>query len=198
MEALNVLDRYFDKQIAAGYTMQKNGTRLSGFLPHLAPLAVLHAIYAPLSQKTISRLQKDLAMSIPTDLKTLYEHCNGFGFYYAAITVFGSVYGQDYDINKRLPFSILNDNNPIRRPMGSPSNVLYMGSYGMDASLVGYVLDTGNIIRVTRYDYKICALWSSLSDWIEAEIPRIDEIAEQHKPFKMLGPEHLPWGTYGE
>ena len=193
-----MLDRYFEKYIPSGYTLQKNGTRLSGFLPHMAPLAVLQEIFAPLRQKTVYRLQKDLGLSIPSDLMALYEHCNGFSFYHGAITVLGSTYEQDFDIHKRLPYPILNSNLPIRRPQGSPKNILYIGSYGMDASMVAYVLDTGNIIRVDQHEYNVCAQWPSLSIWIEAEVPRIDEIAERSKPFEMLGPKHLPWGKYDE
>jgi hypothetical protein len=91
----------------------------------------------------------------------------------------------------------LNSNTQIRRPENSPSNVLYIGSYGMDASLVGYILDTGNIVRVNRHVYTVCAQWPTLSSWIELEVPRIDQISERYKPFDLLGPEHLPWGSYG-
>ncbi|MBP6311240.1 MAG: hypothetical protein KA408_03155 [Flavobacteriales bacterium] len=141
-------------------------------------------------------MEKQLGKAIPKELGSLYHQFNGISFYHSAINLFGSTTGIKYDDDNRYPFPLVNGNHPLKTPPETTSEILYIGTCGMDASLIYHNAVDGTVHRTSRKKLLPLASWGSIDQWIEMEIKRLDAIAERSQPFEMIGPDHLPMGKY--
>jgi len=174
LEAIRTIRETFERRKGIGHISQKNGTQLAGHLPNIAPKAYLHELYAGVTNKMINKLESDLNKKIPPELKSIYYEFNGFSFFHAGINLFGTVVGQQFNLDERLPYSLVNGNLPIKTPPQTTEEILYIGTYGLDSSLVYIDTTTGNVHRTKRNRLDKLASWDSVSHWICVELPRLD------------------------
>lgn len=174
LDAISTMRATFDRRKGIGHIIQKNGTQLSGHLPNIAPKAYLHALYTGIGDRTIRKLESDLDRKIPSELKLLYSQNNGFNFFHGGINLFGSSYGQTFSMDERLPFSLVNGNFPLKTPPETTKKILYIGTYGLDSSLVYVDTSTGKVHRTKRDRLNKLASWQSISHWICLELARLD------------------------
>ncbi len=194
MAVRTVLDT-FERRRRTGYQLQKNGTQLAGHLPWIAPKAYLHELPSGIKEKAIKRMQLELGRDLPLEIKDLYLQFNGFSMFHGAINLFGSVYDQEFSIDQRLPFSLLNGNYALKVPPETTSNILYIGSYGIDSSLVYHDALTGNVHRTGRLRLEELASWKSISDWICVELPRLEVFYSPDGSFSKPRDGQLPFNV---
>lgn len=193
-EAIGTMLAVFEKYKSGGHVTQRNGTQLAGHLPHLAPKAYLHELPLPATTRAIRRMEKELKKELPEDLIALYKGFNGFSVFHGGLNLFGSTHGNRFSIDERLPFPLVGGNHSLKVPPETTQDILYIGTFGMDASLAYVDLNDGTVHRTTRSELKKLASWDSIADWILIEVLRLDKIVEDIRPFEMLGEEYLPWG----
>jgi len=155
----------------------------------------MHELPHPIGKRYIRRIEKELSKKLPTDLIELYGAFNGFSLFHGGLNLFGSTYGNTFSIDERLPYPIVGGNHPMKCPMETTSDMLYIGTFGMDASLVFVDLNDGTVHRTGRTELKKLASWESIADWIVIEIQRLERIALEMEPFEPLRDEYLPWGN---
>jgi len=161
-----------------------NGTKLICPVPHIAPQAWLHQIYAQLSELQIIELEKELPISLPKDFKDFLSHANGINIFSDSLSIWGlrNSYVRTGD-EAIQPYS-LSDLN-AERPRGCPDSWLFFGSYSWDGSRVMFDLKEGigsnnKVYLCLRNSTIIIKEWSSLWDWVIAEVERLGRMYDEN------------------
>jgi hypothetical protein len=132
-----------DAWAAQGEQVYPDGTRRIGHIPHCAPEAYLHRLFAPLDEPSIEELQNQLDWDFPESFRRFLSLHNGVGVFSMFINVYGmrtSWTRTDPVVAAQQPFSILNP-NVDRRPAEAPDDLLFIGSLGDQRDLIGMLPD---------------------------------------------------------
>jgi hypothetical protein len=148
-----------------GYELLSDGTRLYGRVPHVAPLAWLHNVYAPLSQGGIERLERELAGPIPEVYRSWLRLANGF----SAFSGYLEFDGLRTDYSRRIgvwqPFSLALPNTRQRLP-DAPVEAFFIGSI-LDAECFLYLMPSSGAVQACgRRSATPLGSWESLSIFI--------------------------------
>lgn len=154
-----------------GSLVNEAGTDLIGHIPHVAPKAYLHAIYAPSESDEFPLLEERVGRAIPPPLAVFYTRANGMQLFLNVLSVAG------FYPNKRkfdshphnYPFPVTL-HNTSGRPRGLDYEAVVVGKYLGDQSLVSIEGD-GIVLRYDAMgDGSVMQEWLDFDTWLISEI----------------------------
>ena len=162
-----------------GFQKLDNGTELIGRVPHIAPQAWLHAIFAPLNHKQIILLETDMQTSIPLVLKEFYLLNNGLDLFSSSISFYGlrTSYERKGDAVWQ-PFDIILPNT-YGRSDDSNMDELCFGGYGFDGSDLYINTITLKVYRRMPESSVILNTWNSFEEMVLSETERLFKLFDE-------------------
>jgi hypothetical protein len=164
-----------------------DGAALIGKAPHIAPLAWLHKIYAPLSNGQIQQLEATLRVKIPEDYEAFLKVSNGLGVF-QKMNLYGyrSNYQRTVEAAQVQPFDILRP-NIWERPSNAGPHVFYIGGYTAGNGAWIYLDANDNTVHLCeRWQATSRYHWDSFVDFLGSEINRLMPLFD--KEGKSLSP----------
>ncbi len=169
-----------------------NGTRLIGHVPHVAPEAWFHQIFAPLDALGIEHLGQELGHEIPAVLADFFLKANGIRIFSGHLYLCGrrSNYSRQGEAAWQ-PFSILTPNQ-FERPRNARPTHLFIGGYGPDGSLL--YLDGGDlsVSRCSARSAKPLHHWTGFEAMLESEVQRLSTFFDRDGKLKNPGTRTTP------
>jgi SMI1 / KNR4 family (SUKH-1) len=113
-----------------------DGSIAIAHVPHVAPVAYFHRLFAPLSIAEIETLQDELEYDFPPALVMFYNLHNGLGIYSDDLNIYGQRRNwqrTDMEAAVQQPYSIQDSNN-YNWPKMASDDSLVIGSIGPDKS----------------------------------------------------------------
>ena len=157
-----------------GKRILKNGAEQICHVPHVAPAAWLHLIYAGLSNKQIKLMEKDLNQKLPKDVNSFLIKANGINIFSDSLSIFGyrSSFSRIGD-EAIQPYDLSSENQDMRSY--KPASWLGIGGYSWDGSTVFYDLSASQteVFRCERYSTIKVNRWESIIDWLMSETKRL-------------------------
>ena len=167
-----------EKAKSLGFRVLENGTQLVGAVPHVAPEAYIHKVFAPLSENQILYLEGAvLKRSIPASYKELLAHCNGLSLFSGSLSLDG--YRKSYTRHGDevwQPFAIETP-NLIERPADAERDAFFVGGYKADGSVL-YILE-GKAYRSPRRSAKPLNEWNNFWEMLLSETRRLAELFDE-------------------
>ncbi|MET4076542.1 SMI1/KNR4 family protein [Hymenobacter sp. UYCo722] len=159
-----------DQAKAFGHRVLPNGTELAGHVPHRAPEAWLHELFAPLAPIELAAWEQALGASLPPALRAFYLHHNGLNLFSCTLALHGrrSGYERTGD-NARQPFD-MDDLNRYRRG-GPTAGRLYLAG-NADVLWLSLDLRTHAGQRTTA-EGTVVQEWVSFEEMLVAEVQRV-------------------------
>ncbi|MHB0999149.1 MAG: SMI1/KNR4 family protein [Armatimonadota bacterium] len=158
-----------------------NGTRMICHVPHIAPKAWLHYIYAGLEDIKIDEIRRKLGLELPKDFVDFLECSNGINIFSDSLCVFGhrTSYARTGD-EAIQPYDLILMNEERKGDM--PITWLLIGSYLWDGSLMLYDLGISDkkVYRCESDSYRILQEWDSLWKWLSSEVERLSELFDDN------------------
>jgi hypothetical protein len=156
-----------------GYRKLPNGAQLFGRVPHVAPEAWLHAVFAPLSSAGISDVEKQLAIDLSPSLRDFLANANGLTLFSTSL----SLYGLRTDFSRQgdsswQPFDIITPNT-LERPRGAKPSFIFIGSYDWDGSLLYVDSRYEKVYRCANVSPKPLNEWPGFWEMLTAESARL-------------------------
>lgn len=195
MSALEVIQRTTERYRSVGDVVQSDGTLCVVNLKEYGPKAFLHEFYPGLGDRELRKASKEIGNRIPDELRSFYLKMNGFRCYYGAINLFGYVENEANSELKFRPYSLIRANESSRKPRNTIDDYLFIGSYGIDASLVYINTIDGKVYRTPRNGIVPLNSWSGFEDWIATEIPRLNQYYTADGACAMPRDAQLPGST---
>ena len=162
------------------------GNRLIGHVPHIAPKAYLHTIFAPTDSEEYNDFEHRLGRPVPSLLKRFLSLANGMGLFVDSIRIMGFVpYQKKFESHPyNYPSNILIPNSTARIK-GLLEESVVVGWYKWDGSYAS--IEPGG--QVVRFDARghggILQTWSDFDSWIMSEIVYYSQFFD--KQGKMIG-----------
>jgi hypothetical protein len=156
-----------------GFRQLPNGARLYGHVPHVAPEAWLHEVFAPLSDSDIQSLDRAIGLALPADFRTFLRLANGMGLFSGSLAIDGkrTSYVRVGD-DAWQPFCIVAANVEERPRQAKPWQLI-VGGYRSDGSLVSIDVRDGSAFRTKARSSKIVNQWSSFWTMLSSEACRL-------------------------
>lgn len=180
MEQFIEVQQLLQKWTQSSRKTLSNGTELICHVPHIAPQAWLHILYAALDDNEIESLENELGQKIPSELKYFYEKYNGLNVFSDSLSIWG--YRKSYERKGEgsiQPYSLVELNK--ERPTECPDSWLFFGSYSWDGSCV--LFDTSKedlkVYRCEDGTTKILSEWPNFSYWLLEEIKRLTNLFDE-------------------
>lgn len=151
-----------------------NGTKLICHVPHIAPQAWLHEIYAGLSEDKINELKRKISDKLSNDYVEFLKVANGINIFSDSLSIWGvrTSYVRKGD-EAIQPYDLIAENEDMKGQF--PESWLMIGSYSWDGSTVGYNLsNNSNKVFLCKPDSdEIVKEWDDLWTWLNEEIERL-------------------------
>lgn len=192
MDYLDRLISSLEQYAHLGNRTLPNGTKLIGHVPHVAPEAYLHILFAPLNERDVRQLELRLPCAIPHAVATFLMRTNGLYLFSGSLSIDGLRFSNVRSGAVRQPFSILTPNID-ERPRSSKASYLFIGGYGCDGSLL--YCDTGSptVYRCSSRSARPLNEWPSFEEMIESEFNRLathfDSKGQRINPLRPTTPE---------
>jgi len=156
-----------------------NGARLIGHVPHVAPEAWLHTLYAPLNKDEIKSIEDALKQSIHSSYAEFLGYSNGAKIFSDSISLWGlrANYDRTPD-GARQPYDLVALNLKSERPKGMPDNVIVIGGYRWDGSKICLFPD-GVVVRSIGSTFQPKDKWDSVWKMLEIEVARLSKMYDQ-------------------
>ena len=176
----------------------ENGAYQTGHVPHVARYAYLCSRYAGLDDNGVRDAENEAERYIPEPYKELLRHMNGARI--LGVSLHGGIGGSvdRSGVGIGQPISIWYQ-NAVERPDYIPDGHLGIGAINGEWSSQGH-LYLASTCEVELYNAKfdiIGARWSSLSDFLEDEIPRrfsiYDDEGREIEKSKRLPGDTKDW-----
>lgn len=167
-----------------GLRKQKDGTVLLGHIPHVAPEAFLHVLFAPTTEKEITSLEKQLKANIPSKYQAfLLKEYNGLIVFGQSLYLNG--YRKNYDRTSKniYPFDLLTVNK-FERPSDAEETDFFIGGYDWDGSLLYMKGEGSKIFRCSRENVEPLNSWTDLDSMLSKEIRRLSGFFKDGKKKK--------------
>lgn len=167
---LQAVYAFTDQAKAFGHRVLPNGTELVGHVPHRAPEAWLHELFAPLAATEVAAWEQALGGPLPPALRTFYAHHNGLNLFSTALALHGRrhTYERTGDA-ARQPFDWQDLNR--RPPGGAAPDRLFLSRYG-DGSVLWLDLHAHTVHRWTT-DAGAVQEWPGFEAMLVAETQRL-------------------------
>jgi hypothetical protein len=158
-----------------------NGTMLICHVPHIAPKAWLHRIYAGLTDENIVFLQDKLGKTLPNDYACFLKVANGINIFSDSVSIWGMRTSNARRGDEAIqPYDLLSLNE---EKIGEiPDSWLVFGSYSWDGSTMVYDLSRHKtkVFRCERYSINILQEWPDLLTWLDSEITRLSKLFDEN------------------
>ena len=161
-------------------------------MPHIAPEAWLHQIYAPLAENDIALIEDKLGQAIPADLRQFLHLANGVGLFSGSLSIYGkrTSFGRSGD-EVWQPFCIVTANT-LDRPPQAKDGQLVIGSYRNDGSLVFIDSKDGTVFRTKSRSKKPLNRWPDLWTFFRCEVSRLSTCFDNQGRKTIEGPTTPP------
>lgn len=155
-----------------------NDTILIGHVPHVAPEAWLHKVYAPLPAGD-SEVLAGLPVPVHPDYRALLARANGLNLFSGHLCVYGvrSSYArrgearwQPFDL--RIP-------NTFERVPGAPSDALVAGINTHTQDAFAILHGSGEVVRWPRDRPEVLERWDSLAEMLMSEVERLASLCDE-------------------
>jgi hypothetical protein len=159
-----------------GFRQLATGAKLYGHVPHVAPEAWLHQLYAPLSDEDILSLEEKMGETLPSDFRLFLHLANGVGLFSASLSIYGkrTSYSRSGD-EAWQPFCIVTANT-FDKPVYAQPGQLVVGSYRNDGSLVFLDVNNETAFRTKSRSKKILNRWANFWTMLRDETCRLSEL----------------------
>jgi hypothetical protein len=159
-----------------GVEQLDNGTELIGQAKFIAPLAYVHSLYAPLDEHEILSMEKKLGVRLPTTIKKFYQSFNGLYIFNVAFSIYGLRNNTSRTVEaSRQPFDIFTPNIDERLE-DAEDNMLFIGVYRWDGSLVYVDVDSEKVFFCAQRSAAPLLQWDSFDAMLESEFNRLADI----------------------
>lgn len=163
-----------------GEVTNEMGTRLIGHVPHIAPKAYLHVIYAPTDSEEFAELDERLGRPAPNQLKQFFKFANGLRIFSGWVSVEGFVpYKKKAEKHPyNYPADIMFPNS-VARIKGLSDGATIVGSYKIDSSKV-LIEEDGHVIRIdAQGDGGLIQEWPDFDTWLFSEIEYLSQFFDK-------------------
>ena len=188
MDAFNAVWDIIEHAKSFGFRQLESGARLYGHVPHVAPEAWLHQVYAPLSEQGVISVEEKLSLTIPKDLRQFFHLANGIGLFSVAVSIYGkrTSYVRTGD-HAWQPFCIVSANT-VERPSHAKPSQIVVGGYREDGSLLFLDLEDGSVFRTKSRSKKVLNRCQDFCTMLTDESCRLSGLfdADGHKLSKGL------------
>lgn len=177
-EIIEILNRWKN----GGKKKLSNGTELICHVPHVAPEAWLHEIYAPLSKENIESLENAVPLKLPQEYKEFLLRTNGINIFSDSLSIWGlrKSYSRSGD-EAIQPYDVISMNK--ERPKNCPDTWLFFAGYSWDGTRLFFDLsserDSGKVYRCERYNARIIQEWPSLGEFLTSEVERLSKLFDE-------------------
>lgn len=174
-----VLDIVWRARSMGERTLQ-NGTQLVGHVPHIAPDAWLHLIFAGLDKAGIDQVEHQLGIQLPADFDWFLRRANGISLFSGSLSVYGlrESYARSGDAVWQ-PFAI-DVPNTLERPRDAKDSALFVGGYRSDGSRVYIDTDSSRVYRCSRDTVKPLNEWPSFLEMLASEAKRLSQLFDDN------------------
>ena len=155
---------------------KSTGAMLIGRAPHIAESAWLNRLYSPIDKNEIIKMEDGISKKIPTSyVDFLTNFSNGLNILGDTLCLFGyrSNYVRTVDFSWQ-PYSLISFNK-YDKPRNSTGEMLFIGSYDWDGSLL-YMTTDEKVHFCNRDDSTSLFIWDSLSSMLISELKRLYNI----------------------
>jgi len=177
MSVLENILRCVDEARSFGYQKTEWGAKFYGRMPHVAPEAWFHRVYAGLNADQLRQLERLVGGGLPDELAALLEEANGLSLFDRCLAVDGlrTEYSRGPEASS-FPFAMETGNN-LERPRNCPKGYLFFGSYFEDASPLVFDRETGHVLWLPRWQAgPILRRWPSIRAMLESESERLSRL----------------------
>lgn len=175
-----------------GEEVAETGALLIGRAPHVAKLAWLHSIYPPLNDQQISELESRMQIKIPSSYVDFLHTSNGLKVFVTTFCLFGLRTNFDRSpAASRLPFDIIVPNT-IERPENAPRDILIIGGYDWDGSILFMDPETQTVHLSSRERLKSKYQWKDFDTMMAEELMRLSSLFDEHGKSKTSNKSTLP------
>lgn len=155
-----------------GEKILEDGTLLIAKAPHIAPLAWLHCVYAPLTESQISEIEQRIG-EMPKVYKEFLKTSNGLGVFNTTLSLYGlrgNYRRQIQDVWQ--PFDIIIPNT-LEKPANAKESVFIIGGYDWDGSYLYIDKRSGKVHLCDRDDAKSLYEWDDFEEMLSSEVRRL-------------------------
>ena len=155
-----------------GERVLEDGTWLVSPAPEIAPQAWHHVLFAPaLSFDEIDEMETALNARFPDDLRGVFLKCNGFRLFGGKISLWGKRRTWERSIDKAWqPFDMIDHNREAERPLGSPSETVFIASLEGGSKLAYFEIFSegrGGVGMTHCKSFSPLKKWPNFNSWIQ-------------------------------
>jgi len=164
-----------------GVKKASNGATLICHVPHVAPQAWLHTIYAGLTDKNMDVLQENIGGILPKDYVDLLKCTNGINIFSDSLSIWGMCTSNARRGDEAIqPYDLVSLNE---EKIGRiPDTWLAFGSYSWDGSTMIYDFSKSKckVFRCECDSITILQEWPDLWTWLDSEIERLSLLFDKN------------------
>jgi hypothetical protein len=151
----------------------ENGAYLIGHVPHVAPEAYLHNVYAPLDDGQIDFVEENIGRTFPATMRAFYKRTNGIHLFSDALSISGhrESFVRTGDAAWQ-PYSIITPNTH-ERPENAPVDMVFFGFYSHDGSQLGMSARSPIVWRFAPDSATPLNEWLSFDEMLILEVQRL-------------------------
>lgn len=155
-----------------GVQLSPNGMVLIGRVPHRAPEAWLHQVFAPATQEQLDILDS-LPIPVYPEYLSLCAQANGLHLFSGHLSIYGvrSSYARTGEA-RRQPFAIRLPNTLERIPE-APRDALFVGTNPFKGSRFALLGNSGEVVESELNRFSVLRHWRSLSEMLLHEVERL-------------------------
>lgn len=185
---------YFDRILETiatyemiGVRVLQDGAKLTGHVPHVAPLAWFHQVFPPLTLGEIQRIEANIEIAIPDVFSAFLQKANGLYIFSGDLYIRGLRRNYSRSIEAVWqPFSILTP-NVDERPRNAKKTHLFIGGYEPDGSQLYIDVSDQSVYRCTQRSVKPLYKWPSFEVMLESEVQRLTTLFDHQG--RLLNPK---------
>jgi len=156
-----------------------NGTKLVAHVPHVAPKAWFHKIYAPLNEDQVKELEEKTEQLFPIDFRNFLTQANGLNLFSDSLSIDGYRFSFARIGDAAIqPYHLVTGNR--ERPWKCPKDWLFFGGYSWDGSKLFFNVAEGieqsKVYRCERDDTKVLNEWKSFWHFLTEEVHRLSAL----------------------
>lgn len=167
-----------DEARSLGTKRLENGAELVGRVPHVAPQAWLHILFAGLRDEEIEKLRHEVGRELDPAFTRFLSNLNGLSLFSDSLAINGLRKRNRRDPMDREPFSIRIP-NVVERPKDAKETYLFVGSYSSDGSRLYIDTGDGRAHRCSRDSAEPLNTWPGFFEMLNREATRIAALFDQ-------------------
>jgi len=179
LSGLATVFRAMEQAKAFGEDTSRDGARLFGHIPHVAPRAWLHIQYPPLQNPDIAEIERAIRRPVPSAYAQLLRITNGLTLFGGSLSLFGRRTDYSRDPAVRQPFD-LSIPNLKERPRAAKDHWFIFAFYDQDGSLAYLDGETPTVYRADRaMSNPTLNEWTNLGVFLSSETARLGALFDE-------------------